>query len=201
MKERVMLEFFIFSNSLPPDMDLSKIVNTCGIDTILVQSYDRGLMTYCSCLYSYQVIGLLYRNFTRVTIPQNPEITFRSATQRDLPFLLKQEDEVFEPKDQLPISLERGEIIFGLIDENIVGCGFITQIHPLWDYYDVGVWVVPAFRMHGYGTLIISRLTEFCNNNGWIPICGCGVDNHGSQRILEKNGFISHHRLLAFNVK
>lgn len=201
IKGRVMLEFFIlgrFQSNLC--VHFPSIVKTCGIDTILVQSYDRLLMMCCSRLYPYQVVGLLYRDFNRLEIPKNVEISFRSATLSDLPFLLMQEDEVFEPKDRLPVSLENGEIIICLNGEKIVGCGFITRIHPLWNYYDVGVWVNPTSRMHGYGTQIICRLTETCDNNCWIPICGCGIENPGSRRILEKNGFNSNHHLLAFEV-
>lgn len=201
MKGSVMLEFFV-NNKFQSDICLHfpAIVKTCGVETILVQSFDKVLMTCCSWWYSGQVIGFLYRDFTRLPIPKNPDIAFRAATSLDLPYLLMQEDEVFEPKDRLPVSLEKGEIILCLKGKNVVGCGFITRIHPQCDYYDVGVWVVPTLRRHGYGTGIISWLTEICNNNCWTPVCGCGVDNFGSQRTLEKNGFMSHHQLLAFNM-
>jgi GNAT superfamily N-acetyltransferase len=201
VKGRVMLEFFVIHHF---QSDICKhffeIVKICGVDTILVQSFDRVLMACCSRLYSSHVIGLLYRDFTRLTTPENPDISFRPANQKDLPFLMMHEDGVFEPKDRLPVSLEKGEIIIFLTGETIIGCGFITRIHLQWDYYDLGVWVVPAFRGHGYGTRIISRLTVICDNNGWIPVCGCGVDNLGSQRVLEKNGFKCHYQLLEFNV-
>lgn len=131
---------------------------------------------------------------------KNTEILFRQANRNDLPFLQVQEDEVFEPKELLPVSLDKGEIILCLKDDNIIGCGFITRIHPLWEYYDVGVWVSPAYRMKGYGTRIISWLLEICNNNSWIPICGCEINNQGSEGILEKNGFTSNHQLLAYDV-
>lgn len=197
----VMLEFFVLS-SLQSDISnyFTGIVKTCGIKTILVQSFDRVLMMCCSQWYSHQVVGLLYRDFTRLPIPKSGEISFRPADRNDLPFLQVQEDDVFEPKEMLPLSLEKGEIILCLKGDSIVGCGFITQIHRLWQYYDVGVWVSPVYRLNGYGTRIISRLIEICVNNSWIPVCGCGIQNMGSRRILEKNGFTSNHRLLAYEV-
>lgn len=201
MKGSVMLEFFVKSTSRSDIcIHFSEIVKTCCVKRILVQSFDKVLITCSSRLYSYHEVGLLYRDFTQATIPKDPDISFRLANLHDLPFLMMQEDEVFDPKDMIPGAIEKNQIILCLNDEKIVGCGFITRIHPLWEYYDIGVWVVPTFRMHGYGAQIISRLKETCVNNRWIPVCGCGVENSGSQRTLEKNGFISNHRLLAFDV-
>jgi len=201
IKERVMLEFSVVS-SFQSEIcrHFSEIIKICDVDTILVKSFDRVLMACCSRLYSYREIGLLYRDFTQIKSPKTPELSFRPAVLRDLPFLLMQEDEVFEPKDMLSGSLEKGEIILCLNGEKIVGCGFLTRIHPRWEYHDIGVFVVPEFRMQGFGTQIISYLIDICTNNNWIPVCGCGIDNYGSQRTLEKCGFVSRHRLLSFAV-
>jgi len=201
MKGSMMLEFFVKDTSQSDVcLHFSEIVKTCGVENILVQSFDQVLIKCCSRFYSHQEVGLLYRDFTQVAIPKDPDISFRLATLHDLPFLLMQEDGVFEPKGMISGAIEKSEIILCMSSEKIVGCGFITRIHPLWAYYDIGVWVIPTFRMHGYATQIISTLVETCVNNHWIPICGCGVENLGSQRTLEKNGFISNHRLLAFDV-
>lgn len=198
---RVMLEFHLIG---PSQSDLCRIVpeivKACGVETILVQSFDEKLMACCSRLYPCQVTGLLYRDRFPEKRPQNPEVSYRPATPYDLPFLLDQEDEVFEPKSLIPSAVSEGGIILCIRDRQYVGCGFITRIHPLRKYRDVGVWVAPAYRDQGYGTGIISRLTEICDEHGWIPVCGCGMDNHGSRRVLEKNGFVSHHRLCVCDV-
>ena len=199
---RVMLELSL-TDRFQSDLCniVPEIVKSCRVETILVQSFDEGLLACCSRRYRCQVIGLLYRDRVRIRNPQKPGVSFRTACPDDLPFLLMQEDEVFEPKDRNPSAVSEGGIILCIEGGECVGCGFITRIHPLWDCRDVGIWVAPAYRKKGYGTGIISRLTEICEEYGWTPVCGCGVDNHGSRRVLEKNGYISHHQLIACDVK
>ncbi|WP_319579409.1 GNAT family N-acetyltransferase [uncultured Methanospirillum sp.] len=200
-KGGVMLEFFVketFGSDI--NFHFPEIVKTCNVERILVQSFDQVLMKCCSRMNSYHEVGLIYRDFTQVTIPGDPDLSFRLATLQDLPFLQMQEDEVFEPKDMISTAIEKSEIVLCLNGEMILGCGFITRIHPLWAYYDIGVWVSPEFRLRGYAARILSWLKETCVNNCWIPVCGCGVENIGSQRTIEKNGFISNHRLLSFDV-
>ena len=201
LKGREMLEFFIQS-TFQSDVCLKfpEIVKSCCVGTILVQSFDQVLLSCCSRIYPYHEVGILYRDYTQVTIPKNPDISFRPATIHDLPYLLMQEDEVFEPNDMISGSIEKNEIILCLNSKEIVGSGFITRIHPLWEYYDIGVWVVPAFRRLGYGTQILSRLKETCIKKSWVPVCGCGIENHSSKLTLKKNGFISNHRLFGFDV-
>ncbi len=202
MNEAVMLELHL-TDRYQSDlcMHLPAIVKACRGETILVQSFDEGLMACCSRLYPCQVAGLLYRDRIKNRIPQKPGVSYRPAGPDDLAFLLMQEDEVFEPRGLIPSAVSEGGIILCIKDGTCVGCGFITRIHPLREFRDVGVWVAPAYRNQGYGTGILSQAIEICDENRWIPICGCGVDNHGSQKVLEKNGFISHHRLIACDVK
>jgi RimJ/RimL family protein N-acetyltransferase len=130
---------------------------------------------------------------------QDPiELTIRYATSDDLPFLHQQSDEVFEPKDLLSQAIENKGIIFFHKKENLIGCGFLTVVHPNWNYYDVGVWICPENRMQGYGVQIINYLKNSCLQNGWIPIVGCDINNIASQKTIHKAGFISKYSLLEF---
>jgi len=76
----------------------------------------------------------------------------------------------------------------------------LIRVHADWDYYDIGMWVHPNFRKLGIATVIVSWLKDKYLKNNWKPICGCAIDITGSQKTLEKNGFVSKYKLIEFNV-
>jgi RimJ/RimL family protein N-acetyltransferase len=124
----------------------------------------------------------------------------RFAEDADLPYLLRQNDEVFEPKHLLGSFIKNKGISLFEKDKIIAGCGFLTQIHSKYNYYDIGVWVNPEFRNRGYATQIVSYLKDYCLKNNVLPVCGCSAENIASQKTLAKAGFISTHELIEFTI-
>jgi GNAT superfamily N-acetyltransferase len=172
-----------------------------GIKTIYCQSFDHLLMSLCmQYKFHWNVLGCLYRDWIQLDKWPEIEISGRYAEDVDLPFLMGQDDEVFDPKEMLCKALQKKEIIMFFLGCEIVGCGFMTRIHDNFNYFDLGVWVHPEFRKRGYATQIMIWLKESCLKNNRIPSCGCGIDNIASQHTLAKAGFITKYHLLEFLV-
>ncbi|MBN1180873.1 MAG: GNAT family N-acetyltransferase [Bacteroidales bacterium] len=176
------------------------LVQQFNIKGAYCKSFDHLLLN-CCLVYSlpYKVIGYLYRDFTNKGHQLKKDLSFRYAGTPDLPFLQQQNDEVFEPKSLLKEFVERKGIIILEQDDQIAGCGFLTRVVEDYPFYDLGVWVDPAFRRQGYAVQIILYMMQICRDNGWLTICGCDAANTASQGMLSKIGFISHYKLIEFD--
>ncbi|NJK87861.1 MAG: GNAT family N-acetyltransferase [Bacteroidales bacterium] len=150
--------------------------------------------------FASRPIGKLYRDYTAIETTLKSEITASFARHADLPFLTSIDDEVFEPKELIKKFVKGKSILIFRISHHIIGCGFITKIHPEYSYYDLGVWVHPRHRLQGYAIHILSYLKTLCIKKKGIPVCGCDINNTGSQKALHKAGFSSHHVLFEFSV-
>ncbi len=204
------------------------ILSECKIEQILCKSFDMQLMNCCNAnRLPHTVQGILYREFSApLSSPENnshitasthltdnsrlvdnfvannflvsANVVMRYAQISDLPFLISQDDEVFEPKEHLEVNVNRKEIIICEKNSLIVGCGFLTRIAEDFDYFDLGVWVNPDHRRKGYAVWIMQYMRSLCLNSGWVPICGCSAENHASQKMLSKIGYVCNHKLLEF---
>ena len=204
------------------------ILSECKIEQILCKSFDMQLMNCCNAnRLPHTVQGILYREFSApLSSPENnshitasthltdtsrladnfvannfldsANVVMRYAQISDLPFLISQDDEVFEPKEHLEVNVNRKEIIICEKNSLIVGCGFLTRIAEDFDYFDLGVWVNPDHRRKGYAVSIMQYMRSLCLTSGWVPICGCSVENHASQKMLSKIGYVCNHKLLEF---
>lgn len=137
-------------------------------------------------------------NFVANNFLDSANVVMRYAQISDLPILISQDDEVFEPKEHLVVNVNRKEIIIFEKNSLIVGCGFLTRIAEDFDYFDLGVWVNPDHRRKGYAVWIMQYMRSLCLNSGWVPICGCSAENHASQKMLSKIGYVCNHKLLEF---
>lgn len=200
--DNIMLELFIQTKYSTNSIDIFKlIVNDLSIRSVYCKSFDFQLLDCClTNTLSYSIIGCLYRDFIDSGIQRKPELSFRYADSSDLPFLYQQDDEVFEPKGLLDTFIRNKGIIILQLSDSILGCGFLTQVHPKYKYYDIGVWVHPEYRMKAYATQIMLYLKDLCLNNDLVPICGCDIQNIASQKMLSGLGFMSKHKLIEFEV-
>ncbi len=201
--ENCLVEFFVSNNFSKQRVTIfNQVIKMLEVKRIYCQSYDAQLLDFClSNELPYKVVGCLFRDFVDSGLTKKPELSFRFATESDLPFFQQQNDEVFEPKDLLEKSVQNQEIVI-LYDavSPVNGCGFITRIHKSFDTFDLGVWVNPEHRNKGFATQIMLYLRGMCNANGWEAVCGCDSKNTASQNMLRKLGFISNYKLLEFSV-
>lgn len=199
-KSNILVEFYLVDEQIP---DCSIVFNTIirdySIMSVYCKTFDSLLMDCCLLNSSkHQIIGCLFRDcFTTVDYPLTG-LTKRYATMADYDFLILQEDGLYETPEELKHFVNGGNVIMFMDDSELYGCGYLIKIHAKWDYYDIGMWVTPRFRNKGIATGIISYLKQTCLMNSWKPICGCAYDNVGSKRTLEKNGFVSKHKLVEF---
>lgn len=77
----------------------------------------------------------------------------------------------------------------------IVGTGELRPSSSSEGYATVGMIVAKDFRRKGLASYIISVLTKMCEEAGYKGISSTTVDNKGSQRTLEKNGYECYHKI------
>lgn len=178
---------------------IANIIKALNIKSIYCKTFDHKLLNYClTNKLQYNIIGCLFRDKISTPIEINSQLKFRYAQLTDLPFMIEQNDEVFEPKNLLQQAVTNKQIILLITNNNITGCGFITQINRNFNYYDLGVWVTPTERKKGYATQIMLYMLQLCSKNNKIAICGCDINNTASQNMLHKLGFIDNYKLLDF---
>ena len=64
---------------------------------------------------------------------------------------------------------------------------------------DVGMVVSPDHRRKGLGTYLLGQAKRIAKEGDKLAICSCEVDNIGSKKSIEKNGFISVHQMLLLD--
>lgn len=200
--DKILLELYVQDQFIHLFREhFGEAIEKLEIRRIYCKSFDHFLLDLCiSKHYQYQLIGCLYRDYFDNEINISNDLSIRYANESDLPFLLQQDDEVFEPKELLVFFVKNNQVLVFEKKQATVGCGFITQVHQMWNCYDLGVWVHPDFRRKGYATQIISYLKKTCLNIHGIPVCGCDIKNIASQKTLLKAGFISKHKLIEFTI-
>ncbi len=200
-KDNILVEFYIEKKYAASGFDVFNLmVSEIKVKSVYCKSFDSRLLDCClSNTLPYSIIGCLYRESIDTSIQRNSDLFFRYADSSDIAFLSQQDDEVFEPKHLLETFIQNKGILLLQLEDIIIGCGFLTQVHQRYNYYDIGVWVSPAHRMKGYATQIMLYLKELCLNNDWVPICGCDKQNSASQKMLNSLGFISNYKLIEFD--
>lgn len=197
-----LVEFYLYEQYLPDCMIYFKaIIQELSIVSIYCKSFDHLLLNCClESSYGYQLIGHLFRNRLPMEIRPFDNLTTRPANESDVPFLLEQEDGLYETPEELACFVKNGNVSLFYQQQQLVGCGYLTQVHPSCNYYDVGMWVHPVHRKQGIASQIIANLSTVCSQNGWNAIAGCAFDNIASKKTLEKNGFITKYKLIEFSV-
>jgi ribosomal protein S18 acetylase RimI-like enzyme len=197
-----LVEYYIVNDQLHQCTHyFSTLINKLSISIVSCKSFDFTLLNCCLInALRYSIVGYLYRDFIDMGIQSTTDLFFRYANLSDLPFLAKQDDDVFEPKEMLKEFIVSKAILIVQKQRSVVGCGFLTRVTEDFNYFDLGVWVDPAYRKQGHATQIMSYMRQLCLNNDWIPICGCDASNFASQKMLSNVGFVSNHKLIEFKV-
>jgi len=197
----ILIEFYIIDRFIPYISNFFQtILNVLTIQKIYCKSFDYLLLNCCLMnSYSYKLIGSLFRDYEATEKQTSYDLTIRFAENNDYSYLLQQEGELYETPEELKRFINGKNVIMFLRDAQLLGCGYLIKVHDHFDYYDIGMWVNPQYRKQGIATFIISYLKDTCLTNHWSPICGCAIENIASQKTLEKNGFVSKHKLIEFS--
>lgn len=177
------------------------ILQQLKVKVIWCKSFDELLNRLCiESRFASTIEGILFREYHTAFIKESRGLKMRVGVEEDLGFLLEQQDEVFDPKEALLESIHKDEVYIFEKENIIVGVGFFTRIHPLFPYYDIGVWTRPLYRQQGIATEILLELKNMCIRKSLVPVCGCAADNAASQKAIQKAGFLGNHTLLRYNV-
>ena len=201
-KENILIEYYLTDKFVPYCFEyFIAITNKLNITKVYCKSFDYLLLKSCIMFSnSYKLFGTLFRDYYITEAFHTNDISVRIALETDLPFLLEQTDELYESPEELIRFVKQQNVLLFQLDNCLMGCGYIIKVHKDWNYYDIGMWTNSKYRRQGIGSYIISYLKQLCINNKWLPICGCAIDNIASKKTLEKNGFISKHNLIEFEL-
>ncbi len=94
----------------------------------------------------------------------------------------------------------RGELFALFEGDMLIGTGElrVSDLQP--PCADLGVIVATDRRAQGHGTRILAELASRSRARGLTPICSTTVDNPGSQRAIERAGFVARHRVVEFTL-
>ncbi len=199
-----LIEFYI----LPKYLAISQrvflqLLESLPIKSVFCKSFDSLLLCNCLALsLPYAIEGVLYRDYTNPLITKDPDLRMLKATISSSQKLLQQDSsirELFETPQQLHQFVDKEFVFEFYKQDNLVGCGMVIRTHADWNFCDLGVWVNPAHRKMGIGSNILIYLREIAITNNMKPSCGCAIDNIASQKAIEKSGYVSRHRMIAFN--
>ena len=173
------------------------VMNASGATSVLCKSYDTQMMyAALSKPAEVQPRGLLFRRIANATFEPRQDVTFRQGTVDDAEAILGFNDDFFQSLGEI----ENYAAIDGLFvlekEGTAIGCGIGKPVIADRPDIDIGMLVAAQHRKNGYGAHIISFLKKYYLEQGTRPICGCSIDNIGSQRALRNAGFVSEHRLL-----
>lgn len=198
-QDHTALEFYVINPyQTRSDIIFAEIVKTYGITKALCQSFD---FTFLSCCLSIQkavkVLGIHFREYTPTPRKRHDtDIAVRLATPADEPTIASINEEIFESPDEITMVITNQNMFIFEKSGDLLGFGIFQRVIPGRPEFDIGMLVHRNYRKQGYGTYIIQYLADYCQQQGWRPICGCAVENIGSRKCLEAAGFIARYRLL-----
>jgi len=200
--ESVIIEFFIIKKYVAhADSILKTIIKERSINKVVCKSFDHLLLSSCVGMQKKtRVVGILFREYhPNGSEDRHPEITFRQAEIDDEKHVIEVNEEVFDHDDEVLEYINKKQLLIFEKEGIPVGFGLFSRVIEGRPDFDIGMLVEKEYRGQGVGQYIISTLADFCIKNGWRPVAGCGVDNIGSRRCLEKAGFIAGYRMLEFS--
>lgn len=201
-EERQLIEFYLIDAILNRKEEIfGRVLKEFQIKSAFCKSFDDVLMCCCHAFcQSCEVEGYLFRFYNNeIAVPLQDGITVRKAKEMDIPMLLTHDSDLYESPEELNYTVSNRMILMYEKDGILLGCGYLIRILPDKEFFDVGMWVNPAFRNQGYATMIISHLKDTCLKAGYTPVAGCAADNVASRRTLERCGFITKHCAIVFD--
>jgi RimJ/RimL family protein N-acetyltransferase len=183
------------SNRLVEIFDASMAASSAS--RVLCKSFDTQLV-YCALSRPATVtpVGLLFRHLVDPAFTPCEGVSFRHGTDADVERVYAFNDDFFESLDEIGSYAESEGLFLLEKDGEVVGCGIGKPVIKDRRDIDIGMLVATEHRKRGYGAHIIAFLKDHYLAKGLRPICGCSIDNTGSQRALRNAGFVSEHRLL-----
>jgi len=201
--DNVLIEFYVVNKYVSSSNEFFRqVLKELSINEVYCKSFDFLLLSNCLLnSFPYKVIGMLYRDYVEPLVEIDTKITMQKSGFSSVNLLLNQDNsikELFETEEQL-LKFINDENVFEFYRNNeFIGCGMVLRTNSDWNFCDLGVWVNPLKRGHGFGSQIILKLRSFAIKNNMNPSCGCAIENVASQKIIERSGFASKYKLIEF---
>lgn len=144
--QNVLIEFYIKERFIPKSSAYFNLtIQELSIKNIYCKSFDYLLLNCCIIeSLPYSLVGSLFRDFQEPTTRKQNILSIHHATESDIPFILKQKDdliELYETVELLTAFIKNENVFLFYDNDNLVGCGTIIRTHKNWNYHDLGVWV------------------------------------------------------------
>jgi len=199
--DKTLLEFYAEPEYISECDSIFQEISISYFDKVYCKSFDPVLLKCClSRGCNYKIVGTLFRDRTHKEHIDYSGSAPIIASEEDIDLLVSHKDGLYESVAELHYMLTSGMIHMFFDGDVLVGCGYLIRIHENFVYHDIGMWVSTPYRNRGIATKIISYLKKLCDDNKYIPICGCSRDNIPSRKALERNGFISRYDLIEFSM-
>jgi len=200
--ENALIEIFLTDPYITQiEYIFKEIVNRQHVKRAFTKTFDYLFLIMCLTYQkSSKILGPVFRDFIKSDgFLENTNISHRLGQMEDIGKLLPFIEGIFESEDEIRSTIvNKNLFVYEMMGVNL-GFGIFQPVIPGRVEYDIGMAVHPIYRMQGIGTYIIRHLVDFCNKNGWRPVCGCAQDNCASRYTLEKAGFITRHAIVDFS--
>ncbi|MEM9623990.1 MAG: GNAT family N-acetyltransferase, partial [Pseudomonadota bacterium] len=168
-----------------------------GANSALCKSFDTQFMS-AALASNAQVepVGLLFRHVADPTFTLRSDVQMRQGNAGDIAGIMSFNDDFFTSHREVTEYAD-GHGLFALEHQgSLIGCGIGKPVIAGCGDIDIGMLVHSAFRRLGYGAYIIAFLKHHYLQHDLRPICGCEINNLGSQKALRNAGFVDNHRIL-----
>lgn len=201
-KENKLIEFYIEDQYISIcNYIFALVIFDLNITSIYCKTYNSLLLNCCLQLnMKYNVVRTLFRNLSKTPAVAINDFPVRNAELKDLPLFLSHMNNISLTMEELEKLINKKHIFLHVDNNELNGLVYLCKVHDNWDVYDIGIWVNPEFRNRGIATKLFSFIINYCLVNNLPSICGCAIDNIASQKILNKNGFVSKHSLIEFKL-
>ena len=178
-------EFYVVRHHRLRMFDLFRaLLAASGAVSIEVQSNDALATVMCHAFARSVASEAILFEDSQVTSHAPAGATFREPTASEAPDV--------NPEDRR----YRGVID---IDGQVAATGGIL-FHYNRPYGDIYIDVAEPWRRRGLGSFLVQELKRVCYENGHLPAARCGTENVGSQRTLQKAGFVPCGHILTGSV-
>ncbi|GAK58754.1 hypothetical protein U27_05729 [Candidatus Vecturithrix granuli] len=199
--DNLLLEYFISRTHFHQiDRIFQDLIQKFSIKKAFCKSFDHALLSCCvQAQKQTKAVGVLFRERDLRSLSLLGEhVTTRFAEPHDAQQIAAVNEEVFDNKEEIDEVIANHNLFIFEQDHDLIGVGLFQRVIVGRPEFDIGMLVTSKYRRQGYGAAIIHYLADYCQQQGWRPICGCAIENIASRRCLEKTGFIARYRMLEF---
>lgn len=196
-----LVEFFVAPERASRTVEaFDAVMKASGASTVIAKSWDTRLLYAAFATKAHvRTGGLLFRRIADQTFQARDDVTFRQGVDADAQVIYSFNDDFFESVEEIQQYASIGGLFVLEREGEAVGCGIGRPVIDGRSDIDIGMLVAKGHRRKGYGGHIIAYLKSHYLALGLRPICGCSVDNIGSQRALWNAGFVSEHSVLEIS--